>query len=99
MRMVTVYKKTFTKPLPANAEVFTRKGEKMARWKTARGKAKTASVTTTADGVLRIALKAAIFTAKYRDGQGIVREVATGCRGTGSPGGADLHPGWIEDPL
>ncbi|MCH7885841.1 MAG: hypothetical protein IIC01_11410 [Planctomycetes bacterium] len=34
----TVYKKTYTKPLPPDAEAFTRKGERFARWKDAKGK-------------------------------------------------------------
>ena len=33
--MGTVYRKTFTKPLPAGAEVFIRKGERFARDETA----------------------------------------------------------------
>ena len=31
--MATIYKKTYTKLLPPNAEVFSRKGERFARWK------------------------------------------------------------------
>ena len=78
--MGTVYKKTFTKPLPPNAEVFTRKGERFAKWKPAKGKTQTAPLITGQDGSDRIVLKAGTYTAKYRDGSGIVREKATGCR-------------------
>ncbi len=36
--MATVYRKTIIRKLPANAELFTRKGEQLARWKTRSGK-------------------------------------------------------------
>ncbi len=29
---MAVYRKTYTKPLPAGAELLTRKGERFARW-------------------------------------------------------------------
>jgi hypothetical protein len=41
-----VFKKTFTKPLPMGADIITRKGEWLARWKNAKGKARTALFTT-----------------------------------------------------
>ncbi|MBN2291221.1 MAG: site-specific integrase [Pirellulales bacterium] len=78
--MGTVYKKTFTKPLPAGAEIFTRKGERFARWKPAKGKARTAPLTVGKNGTDRIVVTAGTYTAKYRDGSGVVQEKATGCR-------------------
>jgi len=78
--MASVYRKTVTKPLPNDAEIFTRKGERFARWKDAKNKTRTAPLTGGRDGSDRIAIKAGTYTAKYRDGEGIVREVATGCR-------------------
>ena len=78
--MASVFRKTATKPLPKNAEIFTRKGERFARWKDGRGKNRTAAVTIGRDGTDRIVIQAATYTAKYRDGQGVIREVATGCR-------------------
>jgi len=78
--MATVYRKTYTKPLPADAEIITRRGERLARWKDAKGKTRTAPLTTGKDGSDRISVKAGTYTAKYRDGSGIVREKATGCR-------------------
>ena len=78
--MASVFKKTATKPLPVNAEIITRKGKRLARWKDGRGKNRTAAVTTGRDGTDRIVIQAATYTAKYRDGQRIIREVATGCR-------------------
>ena len=92
--MATVFKKTYTKPLPKDAEIFTRKakGEKgedgevprFARWKDGRGKPQTALVTIPKKGkhagTLRIVREARTFTAKYRDGHNNVCEVSTGCR-------------------
>ncbi len=78
--MATVFRKTYTKPLPEGVELFTRKGQRFARWKDAEGKARTAKVTTGKDGSPRLLVEAGTFTAKYRDGSGVVREVTTGCR-------------------
>jgi len=36
--MGAVYRKSFTKPLPADAEIITRKGERLARWRDGKGK-------------------------------------------------------------
>ncbi|MCK6458094.1 MAG: site-specific integrase, partial [Phycisphaerae bacterium] len=82
--MGTVFRATYTKPLPARAEVFTRKGERFARWTDCRGRKRTAKVTTPADGehagTDRVLVEARTFTAKYRDGTGRVLKTATGCR-------------------
>ena len=78
--MGTVFRKTRTQPLPAGAELFTRGGQRFARWKPATGKTRTARVTNSEDGSLRIQIEAATYTAKFRTGQGLIREVSTGCR-------------------
>lgn len=78
--MGAIFKKTVTKPLPAGAEIIERQGKKLARWKDGRGKARSAPLTIGQGGAERIVVKARTYTAKYRDGEGIVREVATGCR-------------------
>ncbi len=75
--MGTVYKETFTKPLPAGAKIIVRKGQRLAQWQDARGKTRTAPLTAAGD---RITVEAGTYTAKYRDGSGIVRKVTTGCR-------------------
>jgi len=75
--MGTVYKETFTKPLPAGARIIVRKGRRPAEWKDAKGKTRTAPLTAAGD---RIAVEVGTYTAKYQDGRGIVRKVATGCR-------------------
>jgi integrase len=75
--MGTVYRKSFTKPLPADAEIVTRKGERIARWRDAKGKTRTAPLTDAGD---RIRIESATYTAKYRNGDNHVVEVPTGCR-------------------
>ncbi len=86
--MATVFKETFTKALPTGADVFTRKGEQFARWTDGRGKAQTAKVTVPKKGKyagqMRIVQKAGTYTAKYRDGTGVVRKMTTGCRDEGA---------------
>ena len=77
--MGSIRRKTYTKPLPDGAELFTRKGERFARWKDGRGKMRTASATTGADGSPRIVATSRKWLAKYRNGDGLVVEVPTGC--------------------
>ena len=78
--MGSVFRKSVTRPLPAGAELFTKRGEQFARWKPSKGRARTAKVTTGKDGSPRILDEAGTFTAKYRDGSGLICEVSTGCR-------------------
>src|SRR5262245_19607193 len=78
--MGTVYRKSFTKPIPTRADIITREGVRLARWRDARGKLRTAPLTTGLDGSQRIRVESGTFVAKYRDGEGLVVEVPTGCR-------------------
>src|SRR5947207_13876290 len=77
--MGTVYKPTATKPLPLGAEAFVRKGQRFARWKDRKGKARTAPLTEGKDGSDRIVIESSRYVAKYRDGAGVVQVVPTGC--------------------
>jgi integrase len=78
--MGTVYRRTFTKPLPAGADIIVRKGQRLAKWKDGKDRARTEPVTVGQDGQDRLIVTAGTFTAKYRNGKGHVVEVATGCR-------------------
>lgn len=40
--MGTIFRKTFTKPLPAGAKIIVRDGERPVRWKDAKGRTRTA---------------------------------------------------------
>jgi integrase len=75
-----VFRKQTTRPVPPGAETIVRKGERLARWKDRKGKTRTAPLTIGKDGSERIVTESAYFIAKYRDGAGLVQEVATGCR-------------------
>jgi integrase len=78
--MGTVFKPTVTKPLPAGAETFVRKGRRLARWRDRKGKTRTAPLTEGKDGSDRIVIESSRYVAKYRDGAGVVQVVPTGCR-------------------
>ena len=78
--MGTVYGETHTKPLPDEAELFTRKGEPFAKWRDRRGKRRTARVVTGNGRSDRIALEAVTYTTKRRDGSGHVVKTTTGYR-------------------
>ena len=78
--MGTVYRETYTKRLPTGAELFTKSGERFARWKPLKGKTRTAPVTAGQDGTNRIVVTSGTYVAKFRDGSGLVCKVSTGCR-------------------
>ncbi len=78
--MGSVFRKSYTKPLPPGAEVIVRKGMRLARWRDATGKIRTAPLTTGQDGADRIRIESGTYFARYRDGDGIVVETPTGCR-------------------
>jgi hypothetical protein len=78
--MGSLFKKAITRPLPPGAEIITRKGERLARWRDGKGKMRTAPVTTGQNGADRIRDESGTYVARYRDGNGIVVEVSTGCR-------------------
>lgn len=94
--MASLYKATFTKPLPTGAEIVTINGQRFARWHTAKQfrrladaesngeklklKPRTAPVTVGKDGQERVTITAATFTARYCDADGFWQRVKTGCR-------------------
>ena len=78
--MGTVYRATYTKPIPAGAELFTKSGERFARWKNSKGRKQASPVTTGQDGTDRLVVESPTYVAKYRDGSGLVCKVSTGCR-------------------
>ena len=78
--MGSVKKKTITRKLPEGAEVLTRRNQQYAEWIGRNGRKRTASVKKNRSGVFRIQEHTKVYYAKYRDGQGVLREVSTGCR-------------------
>jgi len=76
--MGTVFKPTVTRPLPDGAQLVTRAGKRVAVWTDATGKRRQAPVT--AGDTPRIRERAGTYSAQYRDGDGVVRRVSTGCK-------------------
>lgn len=79
--MGAVYKKQTTRPVPNGAETIERKGERLARWKDAKGKTRTERLTTSADGSTpRILTLSSTWYAKYREHDGRWVERTTECK-------------------
>src|SRR5687767_14952194 len=77
--MGTVFRKQTTRPVPADAEITTAAGRRVARWRV-RGKFRTAPVTKGIGGDDRILTESGTYFAKYRDADGKVVTRPTGCR-------------------
>src|SRR5262245_5016842 len=75
-----LFRKCVTRPIPPTATVSTYGGKRTARWKTRAGKWATAEVVARPDGREVISVESSTFFAKYRDADGTVRVVPTGCR-------------------
>jgi integrase len=71
-----VFKQQYTKPTPANAEIVTVKGQRVARWRDARNKLHTAPVSE--DGQ-RITRQSKVYYARYQDGNGVWQTASTAC--------------------
>ncbi len=75
--MANLYRKTYTRALPDGAEVFTRRGKKLAKWTDGRGRKQTAELARDGEKVI---LESAVWYARYRDADGVEKRVSTGCR-------------------
>jgi integrase len=73
-----VFKPFVTRPLPDGAQIVTRAGKRVAVWTDASGKKRQAPAT--AGDTPRIRERAGTYSAQYRDGDGVVRRVPTGCK-------------------
>ena len=76
--MGSVFKPFVTRPLPDGAQIVTRAGKRVAVWTDASGKKRQAPAT--AGDTPRIRERAGTYSAQYRDGDGVVRRVPTGCK-------------------
>ncbi len=70
--MARVFKQTYTKALPAGAEVVTRRGRRLARFKDGRGRTVTAPVSQDGSQVI---LETAKWYIEYKDADGLTRRV------------------------
>ena len=90
--MASLYRKTYTKPLPEGAETFTRKvrphkgrpreGEGhvvkgFAEWIDGHGRPRTAELSPDGQGII---IESPIWYARYRDADGVGQRKSTGCR-------------------
>lgn len=74
--MATIYRKTYSVPMPPGAEIIERRGRRVARWVDGNGNVKTAPVSRNRKKVLH---EAGCWYARYRDADGRPRRVSTGC--------------------
>jgi len=75
--MASVYKQKKYKPIPDNAEIVRRRGQKVAKWTDGRGTRQEAPLSE--DGS-QIILENGPYWGKYRDHNGVVKRRSTGCR-------------------
>jgi len=75
--MATIYRKTYRRALPDEAEVRQRRGKSVACWTDGNGRRRTAEI---ADDGESIIVESRVWYARYRDADGIERRVSTGCR-------------------
>ena len=78
--MATVYRRSYTMPMPKNAEITERNGDPIAQWIDAKGKKHTEQTTVGRKGQLKIIRYAPTFWAQYRDADGRMVVESTGCR-------------------
>ena len=77
---MSIFKKQYTKELPAEAEIITSKGINYAKWTDRHGNTHKYRIVITAQGKQRIKCESNTYYIRYRDENGIQREKNTGCR-------------------
>lgn len=78
--MGTLYKKKYTQPLPKGAEIIEVNGVRMAHWRLRNGEQRSAEVIDGRDGSIRVRGESDYYTARYRNGENRVVDVATNCK-------------------
>ena len=78
--MGSIFKKQYTMPLPATAEISERGGSSIARWKGRDGRKREGKVLIRESGENCVVVDSGTFYVQYRDGSGLVRTVSTKCR-------------------
>jgi len=78
--MGMILKKPYTMPIPPGAEIVTRNGKRIARWRLRNGQPRSAEVVDSKDGRVRVRGETREYMARYRNGNGHVVEVPTGCK-------------------
>jgi len=78
--MATIFRKTYTQPLPKHCQIVQRRGRPMAMWIDRRGRRQYDQVTTGRQGQIKIIRESPTWFARYRDADGVERIESTGCR-------------------
>jgi len=78
--MGSVFRRMVTRPLPEGVKIVTRDGKRFAEWIDGSGKKRHAPVNGPRAKRPGIRERATTYTAQYRDGNGVVRRVPTGCK-------------------
>jgi site-specific recombinase XerC len=78
--MATVYRKSYTMPLPPQAQVVEEFGQLLAKWTDKNGKRHTDRTTVGKRGQVKIVRYAPTYLAQYRDPNGQMVIESTGCR-------------------
>jgi len=78
--MATIFRKTYTQPLPKGAEIVERRGRKVALWLDRRGRKHYEQITAGREGQTKIIRESPTWMAQYRDASGRKLVVSTGCR-------------------
>ncbi len=77
--MATIYRKTYTQPLPKRYEIVERNGRKMVKWSDRRGRTHYDEITIGRLGQVKIVRESPTWIARYRDADGIERFESTNC--------------------
>ena len=78
--MATVYRKSYTMPLPPQAQLVDEFGQVLAKWTDKNGKKHTDRTTISQRGQVKILRYAPTYLAQYRDPNGQMVIESTGCR-------------------
>ncbi len=74
--MATIYRKMYPIPMPQNAEIIIRRGERLARWTSGKGQIRIAPVVDDK----HVQFVSDCWYVRYRDADGGMRRESTGCR-------------------
>lgn len=74
--MATIYREKWRRPIPDGAQVIERRGKKVAGWTDSQGRRQSAELD---GGGKRVVSYYPHWFARYRDADGVMRRVSTGC--------------------
>ena len=78
--MASIFRKTYTQPLPKHAEIVERRGRQMVMWIDRRGRKQYDDVTTGKLGQIKIIRESPTWFVRYRDADGLEQIKSTGCK-------------------